>query len=148
MQPHSLLKPFQSAYQKCHSTETALLHVVNDFLQASDSGHVSILSLINLSAPFDTIDHGILIKRLHTTFGCSGMVLDWFTSYLSCCTQSVFVGCESTPPALKCGVPQGSVLGPLLFTLYTQPLNTVICQSGHSFHFFADDSQLHNLNIS
>ena len=118
--------------------------MVNDLLQASDSGHVSILSLLDLSAAFDTIDHDILIRRLHTTFGCSGTVLDWFTSYLSFRTQSVLVGHASTPSALKCGVPQGSVLGPLLFTLYTQSLTTVICQSGHSYHFFADDSQLHN----
>ena len=144
LESHSLLEPFQSAYRKCHSTETALLRVVNDLLQASDSGHVSILSLLDLSAAFDTIDHDILIRRLHTTFGCSGTVLDWFTSYLSFRTQSVLVGHASTPSALKCGVPQGSVLGPLLFTLYTQSLSTVICQSGHSYHFFADDSQLHN----
>ena len=115
--------------------------MVNDLLQASDSGHVSILSLLDLSAAFDTIDHDILIKRLHTTFGCSGTVLDWFTSYLSFRTQSVLVGHASTTSALKCGVPQGSVLGPLLFTLYTQNLSTVICQS---YHFFADDSQLYN----
>ena len=144
LESRSLLEPFQSAYRKCHSTETALLRVVNDLLQASDSGHVSILSLLDLSAAFDTIDHNILIKRLNTTFGCSGTVLDWFTSYLSFRTQSVLVGHTSTPSALKCGVPQGSVLGHLLFTLYTQSLGTVICQSGHSYHFFADDSQLHN----
>ena len=143
---HSLLEPFQSAYWKWHSTGTALLRVVNDLLQASDTGHVSILSLIDLSAAFDTIDHGILINRLHTTFGCSGTVLDWFTSYLSCHTQFVFVGHESAPSALKCGVQQGSVLGPLLFTLYTQSLSNVICQSGHSYHFL--DSQLHNSSIS
>ena len=146
LESHSLLEPFQSAYRKYHSTETALLRVVNDLLQASDSGHVSILSLLDLSAAFDAIDHDILIRRLHTTFGCSGTVLDWFTSYLSFRTQSVLVGHASTPSALKCGVPQGSVLGPLLFTLYTQFLSTVICQSGHSYHFFADDSQLHNLS--
>ena len=144
LESHSLLEPFQSAYRKCHSAETALLRVVNDLLQASDSGHVSILSLLDLSAAFDAIDHDILIKRLHTTFGCSGTVLDWFTSYLSFRTQSVFVDHASTLSALKCGVPQGSVLGPLLFTLYTQSLCTVICQSGHSYHFFADDSQLHS----
>ena len=89
----------------------------------------------------------ILITRLRSTFGCSGMVLEWFISYLSCRTQSVFVGHESTPPVLKCGVPQGSVFGPLLFTLYTHPLSTVICQSGISYHFFADDSQLHNSSV-
>ena len=138
----------------------ALLRVVNDFLQESDSAHVSILSLLDLSAAFDTIYHDILIKRLHTTFGSSGTVLDWFTSYLSFRTQSVFVDHASTPSPLesrasdqngisrlyiiveiyhsgwkpsKCGVPQGSVLGPLLFTLYTQSLSTVICQSGRFF---------------
>ena len=59
----------------------------------------------------------------------------------------MFVGHESTPSVLKCGVPQGSVLGPLLFTLYTHPLSTVICQSDISYNFFADDSQLHNSSI-
>ena len=111
LESHSLLEPSQSAYRKCHSTETALLRMVNDLLQASDSRHVSILSLLDLSAAFDTTDD-ILIKRLHTIFGCSGTVLDWFTSYLSFCTQSVFVGHASTPSTLKCGVPQGSVLEP------------------------------------
>ena len=147
LQSHSLLEPFQSAYRKCHSTETALLRVVNDLLQASDSGCVSILSLLDLSAAFDTIDHNILITRLCSTFSCSGMVLDWFISYLSCRTQSVFVGHESTPSVMKCGVPQGSVLGPLLFTLYTHPLSAVICQSDLSYNFFADDSQLHKSSV-
>ena len=134
-----------------------MLRVVNDLLQASDSGCVSILSLLDLSAAFDTIDHNILITRLRSrlrrrkkekrTFGCSGEVLGWFISYLSCRTQSVFVGHESTPSVLKCGVSQGSVLGPLLFTLYTHPLSVVICQSGLSYHFFVDDSQLHKSSV-
>ena len=59
----------------------------------------------------------------------------------------MFVGHESTPSVLKCGVPQGSVLGRLLFTLYTHPLSAVICQSGISYHFFADNSQLHNSSV-
>ena len=152
LQSHSLLEPFQSAYRKCHSTETALLCVVNDLLQALDSGCVCVFlfffwSLLDLSAAFDTIDHNILIARLRNTFGCSGTVLEWFISYLSCRTQSVFVGHESTPSVLKCGVMQGSVLGPLLFTLYTHPLSTVVCQYGLSCHFFADDSQLHNSSV-
>ena len=59
----------------------------------------------------------------------------------------MFVGHESTPSVLQCGVPQGSVLGPLLFTLYTRPLCIVICQSGLSYHFFADDSHLHKSSV-
>ena len=147
LQSHSLLEPFKSAYRKCHSTETALLRVVNDLLQASDRGCVSVLSLLDQSAAFDTIGHNILITRLRSTFGCSGMVVEWSISYLSCRTQFVFVGHESGPSVLKCGVPQSSVLGPLLFTLYTHPLSTVICQSGIPYNFFADDSQLHNLSV-
>ena len=147
LQSHSLLKQFQYAYRKCHSSETTLLRVENDLLQALDSGCVPILSLLDLSAAFDTADHNILMTRLRSTFGCSGTVLDWFISYLSCSSQSLFVGHESTPSILKCGVPQGSVLGPLLFTLYTHPLSTVICQSGLSYHFFADDSQLRKSNV-
>ena len=73
--------------------------------------------------------------------------LDWFIPYLSCRIQSVSVGHESTPAVLKFGVPQGSVLGPLLFILYTHPLSTVICQSGLSYHFFADDTQLHKSGV-
>ena len=141
MRSHNLLEPFQSAYRKCHSTETALLRVVNDLLQASDSGCTSILSLLDLSAAFDTADHSTLITRLHSTFGCSGT--DWFISCLICRTLSVFVGHKSTPAVLKWGVSQGSVLGPLLFTLYTHPLISVIRQSCLSHHFFADDSRLH-----
>ena len=147
LQSYGLLEPLQFAYRKCHITEATLLRLVNDLLQASDSGCVSILSLLDLSEAFDTIDHNILITRLRSTFGYSGTVLEWFISYLSCRTQSVFVGHESTPSVLKCGVPQGSVLGPLLFTLYTHPLSTVICQSGLSYHFFADDSQLHKSSV-
>ena len=103
--------------------------------------------MLDLSAAFDTINHNILITRLRSTFGCSGMVHEWFISYLSCRTQSVFVGHESNPSVLKCGVPQSSVLGPLQFTLYTHPLSTVICQSCLSYHFFADDSQLHKSSV-
>ena len=59
----------------------------------------------------------------------------------------MFVGHESTASVLQCAVPQGSALGLVLFTLYTHPLSTVICQSGHSYHFFADDSQLHKSSV-
>ncbi len=108
-----------------------------------DSGNVSLLVLLDLSAAFDTIDHGMLIKRLATDYGISNTSLDWFTSYLSGRQQSVIV--RSSPSenvSLKCGVPQGSVLGPILFTLYTKPLGELIHSHSIGHHFYADDSQL------
>ena len=140
---NNLLEPFQSAYRKGHSTETALLSVTNDLLTASDSGRISILSLLDLSAAFDTIDHRILLSRLRS-IGCTGMVLSWFDSYISERTQSVVLNnVHSTLCNLKHGVPQGTVLGPVLFTLYTMPLSDVLVDSGCLYHSFADDTQLH-----
>ena len=120
LKTHNLLGPFQC--RKCHSTETALLRVVNDLLKASDDGHVSILSLLDLSAAFDTMDNAIFSQQLSSTFGCTVTVLGWFESYLPNSTQPVLVNDgQSAPSTLKYGVPQGSVLGPVLFTMYTQP---------------------------
>jgi len=144
LERHKLLEPFQSAYRKCHSTETALLRVTNDILLASDHGEISILSLLDLSAAFDTIDHVILCNRLSTMFGCSGLVLDWFNSYLSGRSQSVIINnIRSEPTLVMFGVPQGSVLGPVLFSMYMAPLGDTVKPFDVLYHFFADDSQLH-----
>ena len=114
---------FQSAYRKHHSTETAILRVCNDFLEEADDRKVNLLVLLDLSAAFDTIDHNILIKRLECSFGVKGTALKWFASYLKNRTQSVKVsGFQLEKGFLQFGVPQGSVLGPVLFTMYTQPL--------------------------
>ena len=78
LETHNLLEQFQSAYRMCHSKRTFLLRVVNDLLQASDDGQVSILPLLDLSAAFNTIDHVIVIHRLSFTFGCFGTSLGWF----------------------------------------------------------------------
>ena len=131
-----------SPYMKCFSTETALVKVINDLHGASDQ--VSILAMLDLSAAFDTLDHDILIDILSTTFGSSGCVRRWFMSYLVGCTQSVIVdGSISARSTLEYGVPQGSVLGPLLFTLYTYPLGNLISHYNISYHFYADDLQLY-----
>jgi hypothetical protein len=122
----------QSAYRAAHSTETALLKVLNDILSSFDNGNSVILALLDQSAAFDTIDHAILLDRLSDRFGVSGLALAWFTSYLDGRRQSVSVGgVTSTPTPLIYGVPQGSVLGPILYILYNSPMH----------HYFADDSQ-------
>ena len=102
------------------------------------------MTLPDLSAAFDTIDHIILLRRLGNWFGVSGKALDWFESYLTGRSQRIKLGnCLSSRSDLSFGVPRGSVLGPLLFTLYTTPLSSLV--SGHAIphHLYADDSQLY-----
>jgi hypothetical protein len=141
---NSLFNPFQSAYRPGHSCETALLRIVNDLLLSLDERKVSILTLLDLSAAFDTIDHSILLHRLQHDFGICDTALKWFSSYLTGRTQSVVVGGHMSDPDLICfGVPQGSVLGPLLFVLYTSPLSSIIQKHSVHHHSFADDTQLH-----
>ena len=144
LKSNNLVESFQSAYRANHSTETALLRVVNDILYEVDNRKIVMLNLLDLSAAFDTIDHDILLRRLELTFGITGSVLEWFKSYLTDRFQTVVVGDErSSKCPLKCGVPQGSVLGPVLFTIYTQPLANVIRKFNVSYHFYADDTQIY-----
>ena len=103
-----------------------------------------VLALLDLSAAFDTIEHSILISRLETRFGVTGLALQWITSYLSDRTQQVVInGAISESAALLQGVPQGSVLGPILFTIYVSPLADIAKRFGMQYHFYADDSQLY-----
>ena len=120
---NNLDEKFQSAYKKLHSTDTALLRVQDDILRAVDRGCTVVLLLLDLSAAFDTVDHGLLLHRLTTRFGIKGKVLAWFKSYITDRSQFVSInGSNSSQSNLMFGVPQESVLCPILYLLYTSPI--------------------------
>ena len=135
---NNLHEPSQSAYKRFHSTETALLKVQNDILRSLDAGDVTVLVMLDLSAAFDTIDHPTLLRRFECHFGIEGKALAWITSYLSNRYQSVSVNGElSKQVLLQYGVPQGSVLGPKKYVMYTKPLGDIIRQHEVDHHFYA-----------
>ena len=141
---HQLYAKMQSTYRIHHSTETALLRVVNDVMRGIDDQQECVLVLLDLSSAYDTIDHDILLARLCNRYGLSGVVLDWLKSYLCDRPQRVVVDNVSSRPCFdSCGIPQGSVLGPLLFSLYISPLEDVIMSHGIDAMMYADDSQLY-----
>ncbi len=110
-----------------HSTETALIKIINDIHFNSDSGKISVLVLLDLSAAFDTVDHNTLLERLENWVGLSGMALKWFRSYLEGRGYYVSLGeHKSKWTSMTCGVPQGSILAPLLFSLYMLPLSQIM----------------------
>ena len=146
--PHVTSSPnfnhLQSAYRPHHSTETALLQTFDDIFCSADRSQPTLLVSLDLSAAFDTIDHSTLLSRLSTSFGVSGAALAWLTSYLTNRTQTVRIGSVTSEPSIcLSGVPQGSVLGPILLSLYISLIGQIVSDFGISHQQYADDAQLY-----
>ena len=141
MDAHNLHCDTQFGYKKGHSTETLLLHFYNNLLVAVDQRLGVVVLLIDLSAAFDTVDHNKLLQILFNEIGISGTALQWFKSFLTGRSQRVVVGDSfSDPLTLKFGVPQGSVLGPVLFNIYTRSISNVFSKCGFTSSGYADDN--------
>jgi len=116
----------------------------NGMLIVADGGQPSALCLLNISAAFDTVDHDLLMQRLERQYGLRGVVLQWFSSYLSGRSfQVAHGGSTSSAVYIPCSVPQGSVLGPHLFILYMAHFEDNTAEHGICCHAFADDTQLY-----
>ena len=137
------LDPFQSGFRPGFGTETALVALFDDLCQERDRGSVTLLILLDLSAAFDTISHGVLLDRL-AGLGVGGTVLWWFRSYLADRVQKVVLGDSSSDPWRLChGIPQGSILSPVLFNIYMKPLEEVIRRFESRSQQYGGDTQLY-----
>ena len=134
MSTNGLIASCQSGFMAHHSTTTALLKCTDNWLNGIDAGKYAGVVFVDLKKAFDTVDHGILAH-----YGVQGHELDWFKAYLSKRTQFIRVnGCDSRIQSISLGVPQGSCLGPLLFSVYINDLPMVI--NNAKVYVYADDT--------
>ena len=141
---HNLICSSQSGYRQYHSCETLNIKLFDDMLKCIDEGSTVALLLLDMSAAFDTVDHTLLLQQLKDAYGFTGVVLQWFESYLSSRTCSVNINDTfSNMVCLLFGVPQGSIVGPILFILYTKHIQHIAHKYGLSIQLYADDTQLY-----
>ena len=137
---NKLLPDYQSAYRRGFSTVTALLKLSSDILWNMERQRVTALTALDLSATFDTMDHGVLIELLHKTFGVSNNALSWFKAYLSPRMAEVHVNCSSSEAQkLDFSVPRGSICGSVLCITYASTLENYIKDSNVSLVGYADN---------
>ena len=140
LQENQLLSNYQSGYRPLHSTSTCLTDVTNRLLHNMDKGQLTGMVFLDLSKAFNTIDHDIMLKKL-ISLGFSDSAVLWFKAYLTNRSQSVCVnGVVSDPQPIPFGVPQGSILGPLLFISYINDLQSVVVD--YDIQLYADDTLL------
>ena len=140
----NLLCRYQSGYQKYHSCKTAITKIYNDIVAEPSKLTHGLVIMLDMSAAFDTLKHDHILKILSGQYGFGDVVLNWFKSYFNDRKYSVAVNqSHSDTFNLTVGVPQGSILCPLLFILFTKNLQAVAAKHGFSFHAYADDIQLY-----
>ena len=138
-------EPLQSAYQLFHNCETAFVLIHNGLLRAVDNRCCVVLLLLDLSTAFDTVDHNYYSVDSNLSFQfvvkhCSGS----YPIFLNVLSLTVFIDLDiSFSPELNCGKPQRSVLGPVLYLLYTSPVADILRHHNMAFHLYADDTQLY-----
>ena len=136
-----LLSKYQSGFRPKHSTMSALIQMCDQWLENMDNGMLNGVVFLDIRKAFDSIDHSILLKKMNEQFGIYGAELKWFESYLTKRQQVCFVnGHTSSPRPITCGVPQGLILGPLLFLLYINDMPK--CLKSTTPCLYADDTEI------